>query len=134
MISLDTQNNDQKVSDCLYFTSSLFILLTTLTQFIHLKSPLHILNHVSHSHLLMSSRIKHYWFFQFFWNGDLHIFPQKDTCGLKVEIFTAIVSQTFKVFDITIINIMDIWSTIVRTRFQNVLYHWSVKIAVERNG
>ena len=40
----------------------------------HLKWPLHILNHVSHSHLSMSSRIKHDWFFLFFINGDRHIF------------------------------------------------------------
>ena len=35
--SLDRQNNDRKVSECLSLTSSLFVLLTTLTQFIHLK-------------------------------------------------------------------------------------------------
>ena len=42
-----------------------------------------ILYHVSYSHLLMSSRIKHYWSFLFFVNGDRHIPPPKNACGLK---------------------------------------------------
>ena len=54
VISSDKQNNDRKVSDCLTLTRSLFVLLTTLKQCIHLKS-----DHVSHSHLLIS-QIKHY--------------------------------------------------------------------------
>ena len=60
VISPDKQDNDRKVSNCLSLTCSLFVLFTTLKQCIHLKWPLNILNHVSHSHLLMSSRIKLY--------------------------------------------------------------------------
>ena len=37
VISLDKQNNNQKVSDCLSLTSSLFVLLKTFTQSIHQK-------------------------------------------------------------------------------------------------
>ena len=83
VISPDKQNNDRKVSDCLSLTRSNFVLLTPLKQCIILKWPLNILNHISHSHLLMSSRIKHYWSFSFFVNGDRQIVPHKNARGLK---------------------------------------------------
>ena len=47
VISPDKQNNDRKVSDCLSLTRTLFVLLTTLKQVIHLKWPLNILTHAS---------------------------------------------------------------------------------------
>ena len=97
VISSDKQNNDRKMSDCLSLTCSLFVLLTALKQFIYLKLQLNIINHVSHSYLITLSRIKHYWFFLFFVNGDHHIFtpPQKKTHIVwKIKIITAIVSQT----------------------------------------
>ena len=46
-------------------------------------SPLINLYHGSHSYLLMSSRLKHYWSYLFFVNGDRHIPPPKTACGLK---------------------------------------------------
>ena len=77
VISPDKQNNNLKVSDCLSLTCSLFVWLTAIKQFIYLKWPLNILNYVFHSHLLMSSRIKPYWFFLFIVNGDRQIFLAK---------------------------------------------------------
>ena len=76
----------RKVSDCLSLTRSIFVLLTPLKQCIYLKWPLKFLNnlnHISHSHLLMSSWLKHYWSFPFFVNGDRHIFPHKNARGLN---------------------------------------------------
>ena len=43
----------------------------------------------------MSSQIKH-WFFLYFVNGDPHIFPQKMHMVRNIEIYTAIVSQSFE--------------------------------------
>ena len=105
----------ERCQDCLSLTRSLFVLLPTVKQFIHLKWPLNILNHISRSHLLMSSRIKHYWFFQFFWNGDLHIFPQKKrTWSERSRLFC----NRF-----LIVNVFD---NLQYTSFQNVLNHWSL--------
>ena len=96
VISPDKQNKDRKVSDCVSLTRCVFVLLTTLKQCINLKWPLNFLNHVSHSHLLMSSRIKRYWFFLFFVNGDHHIFAtKKHTWSERLRLH-------LKVFDITI--------------------------------
>ena len=68
----------RRQSVCLWLVS-LFFLLTTLKQFIHLKWPLNILNYVPHSHLPLSSQIKHDGFFLFFVKGDRHIPPPKKT-------------------------------------------------------
>ena len=100
VISPDKQNNDRKVwlSDCLSLTRSIFVLLTPLKQCINLNWPLTNLNHVSHSHLLMSSQIKHHWSFPFFINGDRHIFPHKNACGLKDWDYCCNCFSNFKVF------------------------------------
>ena len=84
---------------CLWLV--VFVLLTALKQFIYLKWPLNIINHVSHSYLSMSSRIKHDWFFLFFVNSDRHIFPQK-TRTWSERLRLLLQSFLFKVFDITI--------------------------------
>ena len=62
------------VSDCLSLTRSLFVLLTTLKQCIHLKWPLNILTTYL-PHIYISSRIKH-GFFPFFVNRSQY-FPRK---------------------------------------------------------
>ena len=102
MISPDKQNNDQKMSDCLFFTRSLFVLLMALKLFIHLEWPLNIINHVSHSHLSMSSQIKYDCFFLFFVNCDWDIFPQKNARGLKDWDYYCNRFLNLEVFDITI--------------------------------
>ena len=50
-----------KKSKCRIQICRIFVLLTPLKQCINLKWPLNILNHVSHSHLFMSSHIEHYY-------------------------------------------------------------------------
>ena len=102
VISPDKQNNDRKVSDCLSLTCRIFVLLTPLKQCINLKWPLNILNHVSHSHLLMSSQIKQLILsiFRKWWSPYC---PAKKTHVVWIiEIITAIVTQTSKFFYITI--------------------------------
>ena len=67
LISRITTKRCQTV--CLWLVVFSFCLRPLHNLFIK-KWPLHILNHVSHYYLLMSSRINHYWFFR-------HIFPPK---------------------------------------------------------
>jgi len=56
-----------------------------------------------------------HWFFQFFWNGDLHIFPQKKrTWSERSRLFC----NRF-----LIVNVFD---NLQYTSFQNVLNHWSL--------
>ena len=101
VISPDKQNNGQKVSDCLSLTRSIFVLLTPLKQCTNLNWPLNGLNHVSHSHLLMSSRIKHYWSFPFFVNGYRHWWDFsriKTHVVWKIKIIATIVSQISSFF------------------------------------
>ena len=50
-----------KKSKCRIQNCHIFVLLSPLKQCINLKWPLNILNHVSHSHLFMSSHIEHYY-------------------------------------------------------------------------
>ena len=65
-----------------------------LKQFIHLKWLLNILYHVSHSYLVISSQIKH-WFFLCFVNSDRHIFRKTAHVVGKIKINIVIVSQTW---------------------------------------
>ena len=67
LISRITTKRCQTV--CLWLVVFSFCLRPLHNLFIK-KWPLHILNHVSHYYLLVSSRINHYWFFR-------HIFPPK---------------------------------------------------------
>ena len=73
------------------------------------------INHISNSHLLMSSQIKHYWFFLIFVNGDHHIFPQKNACGLKDWGFNCNCFSNLKVFDIAItMDILLIYNSLYK--------------------
>ena len=79
-----------------------FSLFHKLEQFIHLKWLLNILYHVSHSYLVISSQIKH-WFFLYFVNGDRHIFRKNAHVVGKIEINTTCNRfSNLKVLDITI--------------------------------
>ena len=59
----------------LSLTGSLFVLLTALKQFIYLKWPLNIINHVSHSYLSLSLWIKRDWLFLCFCKRRSPYFP-----------------------------------------------------------
>ena len=65
VISPDKQNNNQKVSDCLSLIWSLFCFAYDLKTIYSSKMTIEYSDHVSHSHLRISSRIKHYGFFTF---------------------------------------------------------------------
>ena len=95
VISLDRQNNDRKVSDCLSLTSSLFVLLTTLTLFIHLKMTIAYSSpriSLPFTYVIMNKTL----LILFFWLTAIAIFShKKNACGLKdLDFYFNDISQT----------------------------------------